>query len=646
MCESKICYNLNQESKVSKLLDIINGPSDVKRLSQSEVAELCSELRELLVSKVSENGGHLASNLGVVELTIALHRVFDSPKDKIIWDVGHQSYVHKLLTGRREQFASLRQYHGLSGFPDRDESLHDAFTTGHGGTSISAALGMALARDRAGDHHHVVAVIGDGCLTCGMTYEALNHAGHLGTKLVVVVNDNGMSISPTVGAIARRLNIVRTTRGYIRAKKQTNRLLSSLPGGKKVYRALRRLREGVKALLMPTMMWEQLGFTYLGPIDGHNIAELEVALAQARDHYKPVIVHALTTKGKGYKPAEDNPTQFHGLSPKSASLSTMPTYSQIFAQTVAGLLKDNPKVVVICAAMVEGNSLSSLVKQFPQRIYDVGISEQHAVTLAAGLATQGLIPIVAIYSTFLQRAFDQLLHDVCLPDLPVILALDRSGIVGEDGKTHQGTFDLSYLGLMPNMIICAPKDGNELQHLLYTAINTEHPIAIRYPRGEAAGVPLAEEPHRLPIGKAEIVRPGQDIVIIGIGSTVMPCLEAAGHLALSGIDAMVVNARFAKPLDTELILDVANHIRKMVIAEENVLSGGFGAAVLELLEKAEASDIKVKRLGIPNDFVTHGKQDVLRSLYHLDGLGIARECVDFLTHTPAKVERNPTTILR
>jgi len=623
---------------VSKILDKINAPSDVKGLNQDEVGELCSELRELLVRRVSESGGHLASNLGVVELAVALHRVFDSPKDKIVWDVGHQSYVHKLLTGRREQFPSLRQYQGLSGFPDRDESPHDAFTTGHGGTSISAALGMALTRDLARGNHHVVAVIGDGCLTCGMTYEALNHAGHLGTRLIVVLNDNGMSISPTVGAIAKRLNVVRTTRGYIQAKKQTNRLLALLPGGKRLQWALRRLREGIKAVVMPTMMWEQLGFTYLGPIDGHNTAELEAALTQARDYYKPVIVHVLTTKGKGYKPAEDNPTRFHGLSPKNEGLGTIPTYSQIFARTVGGLLKGNPRVVAISAAMVEGNSLSSLVKEFPQRIYDVGISEQHAVTLAAGLATQGFIPIVAIYSTFLQRAFDQVLHDVCLPDLPVIFALDRSGIVGEDGKTHQGIFDLSYLNLMPNMIVCAPKDENELQDLLYTALHTEHPLAIRYPRGRGAGVPLTTELHQLPIGKAEIIKQGQDVAIIAIGSTVMPSLEAAEHLALEGIDAKVINARFVKPLDRELILDVANHTKKMLIVEENILSGGFGAAVLELLEKTEASDVKVKRLGIPDEFVTHGKQDFLRSLYHLDAPGIAKECVDFLANIQAKAE--------
>jgi len=623
---------------VSEILDKINAPGDVKVLNRDELGELCSEIRELLVSRVSKSGGHLASNLGAVELTVALHRVFDSPIDKIIWDVGHQSYVHKLLTGRREQFSSLRQYHGLSGFPDRDESPHDAFSTGHGGTSISAVLGMALTRDLAGDNHHVVAVIGDGCLTCGMTYEALNHAGHLGTRLIVVLNDNGMSISTTVGAVARRLNVVRTTRGYMQAKKKTSRLLSFLPGGKKVQRMLHRLKEGVKALVMPTLLWEQLGFTYLGPIDGHNLAELEITLTQARNYHKPVIVHVFTKKGKGYKPAEDNPTRFHSVSPKSEHSGTIPTYSQIFARTVGGLFRDNPKLVVISAAMVEGNSLSSLVKEFPRRIYDVGISEQHAVTLAAGLASQGFLPIVAIYSTFLQRAFDQVLHDVCLPDLPVIFAVDRSGIVGEDGKTHQGIFDLSYFNLMPNMIVCAPKDENELQNLLYTALNTKHPLAIRYPRGWGTGVPLATKLHQLPIGRAEIIKQGEDVAIIGIGSTVIPSLEAAEHLSLEGIDAMVINARFAKPLDGQLILDAANHTKKIVIVEENVLSGGFGAAVLELLEKAEASDVKVKRLGIPDEFVTHGKQDFLRSMYHLDAKGIAGECIDFLAQVPAKVE--------
>jgi len=611
-------------------LERINCPDDVKWLSPAELDVLCDEIRTLLVSTVGENGGHLASSLGAVELAIALHRVFDSPKDKIVWDVGHQSYVHKLLTGRREQFCTLRQYQGLSGFPDRNESPHDAFTVGHGGTSISAALGMALTRDLSGGDAHVVAVIGDGCLTCGMVYEALNHAGHLNTRLIVVLNDNGMSISPTVGGLARRLNKVRTTSPYLQAKRGTGRLLSVLPGGRRLRWALHHLTEGAKAVVMPTMMWEELGFTYMGPVDGHNIAELEKALTRARNYHKPVIIHALTAKGKGHKPAEDDPVRFHGVSPKNGSASTAPTYSQVFSETVRRLLMDNDKMVVISAAMIEGNSLSRLAEEFPHRVYDVGISEQHAVTLAAGLATQGYIPVVAIYSTFLQRAFDQVLHDVCLPDLPVIFAMDRAGIVGDDGKTHQGIFDLSYLGLMPNIVICAPKDEHELQNLLYTATKAGHPVAIRYPRGRATGATPTAELRELPIGKGEIVRRGGDLAIIGIGSTVMPCLEAAERLEGEGIEAMVVNARFAKPLDADLILSAARSTKKMVIVEENVLRGGFGSMVLELLQRAGETEVRVKRLGIPDEFVTHGTQDILRSLYHLDAPGIAAECMEFL----------------
>lgn len=615
---------------MSKLLDRISGPGDVKKLSVTELSQLCSELRDLLVRQVTENGGHLASNLGVVELAVALHRVFDSPRDKIIWDVGHQSYVHKLLTGRREQFSSLRQYRGLSGFPDRNESPHDAFTTGHGGTSISAALGMALARDFSGQDYHVVAIIGDGSLTCGMAYEALNHAGHLGTRLIVVLNDNGMSISPTVGAIAKRLNALRASYQYIRAKRQTSRLLSRLPGGKGLYRILRRLKEGVKAVFIPSTLWEHLGFSYLGPVDGHSLVELEKALTQAKNYGKPVLVHVLTVKGKGYEPAEEDPTRFHSLAPREESATGLITYSQVFAQVASKLLHDNPRIVVISAAMLEGNSLSSVARKFPQRVYDVGISEQHAVTLAAGLAARGFIPIVAIYSTFLQRAFDQILHDVCLPDLPVVFVLDRSGIVGEDGKTHQGIFDLSYLRLMPNMVVCAPKDENELGDLLYTAIDANHPVAIRYPRGNGVGVPLTPPFQRLPIGKAEVLREGRDLAIVSIGSMVMPSLRAAEQLASSGIEAAVINARFARPLDAGLILDVASRIKCMVTVEENVLSGGFGAGVLELLEGAGKGDVRVKRLGIPDEFVPHGRQQLLRSLYRLDAEGIAEECLRFL----------------
>ena len=628
---------------MSRILDSVNSPADLKALDHAALQQLCSEIRELLVRRVTVNGGHLASNLGVVELSVALHRVFHSPRDRIVWDVGHQSYVHKLLTGRKEGFPSLRRYRGLSGFPDRDESPHDVFDTGHGGTSISAALGMALARDLSRDGYDVVAVIGDGCLTCGMAYEALNHAGHLDARLIVLLNDNAMSISPTIGAIARRLYMLRTGYRYRAMKGRTDRLLSRLPAGRHLHWALRRLKEGAKAMVMPTMMWEQLGFTYLGPVDGHSIPQVETALTKARNCNGPVVVHVLTTKGKGYSPAEDDPVRFHGLSPRSKAPAPAPTYSEIFARTAGRLLGENPRVLVITAAMAEGNCLSPLARQFPQRIYDVGISEQHAVTLAAGLATQGFIPIVAIYSTFLQRAFDQVVHDVCLPDLPVVFALDRSGIVGEDGKTHQGIFDLSYLSLMPNMVVCAPGDENELQHLLYTALGAGHPVAVRYPRGKGVGVPLDSELLKLPIGRGRIIREGGDVAILAVGSAVEPSLRAAELLAAGGVEARVVNARFVKPLDEQLVLESAVRTGRLVTVEENVLSGGFGAAVLELLERRGARDVNVRRLGLPDEFVPHGKQELLRSVYRLDAEGIDRECLDFLAELQPE-RRSPLSL--
>ncbi len=632
---------------MDKLVDKISAPADLKGLSYGELQQLCSEIRALLLSTVTITGGHIASNLGAVELTIALHRVFDSPRDKIVWDVGHQSYTHKLLTGRKNHITTIRQHKGLSGFPDRDESPHDHFSTGHASTSISAALGMALARDLAHDNYHVVAIIGDGALTGGMAHEALNHAGRLGTRLIVVLNDNGMSISPTAGALAKQLGKIRASQGYQQIQEEAKRAISLSPAGKELGWVLHRFKQGAKAIVMPTLFWEQLGFTYLGPVNGHDISELEATLSQARTYRrKPVFIHVITTKGKGYSPAEVNPVHFHNVPPKSHSLTTIPTYSEVFAQTVLKLARDNPKLVVVTAAMSKGNSLETVIEQFPHRVYDVGICEQHAVTMAAGLATQGFIPIVAIYSTFLQRGFDQIVHDVCLPDLPVIFALDRSGIVGEDGKTHQGIFDLSYLRLMPNMIVSAPKDENEFQHLLYTSLNAGHPIAIRYPRSQGTGIPLDPEPYKLPIGKGEIIKQGKDIAIIAIGSTVMPSLKAAEDLLASGIDASVINARFAKPLDATLILEVIDYTKEIITVEENVLSGGFGAAVLELLEKSGVSDVKMKRMGIPDEFVPHGKQDLLRSLYHLDAHGIAKECADFLAHIQPKMQgKLGTTVL-
>ncbi|MFC1958768.1 1-deoxy-D-xylulose-5-phosphate synthase [Chloroflexota bacterium] len=616
---------------MTRLLDKIDNPAGLKLLAPEELKQLASEIREELVAIVSTNGGHLASNLGTVELTIAMHRVFDSPQDKIVWDVGHQAYTHKLLTGRRHRFASLRQYRGLSGFTSRDESEHDPFGAGHASTSVSAALGMAIARDLSGDNYHVVAVIGDGAITGGMALEALNQAGHLGPRLIVILNDNGMSISATVGALAKLLSRVRFDHRYHKAKERSWRLLRRFPFGNRLWQAGRQVENGVKGLVMPTTLWEKLGFAYMGPIDGHNIRGLETALTQAQGYsLRPVLVHVITTKGKGYLPAEGDAVYFHGVpangaSVKSSNAKAIPTYSEVFAQTVLRLARENPRVAVITPAMPEGNCLNIVQDEFPERVFDVGICEQHAVTFAAGLATQSYIPVVAIYSTFLQRAFDQIIHDVCLQDLPIVFAIDRSGIVGDDGKTHQGTFDLSYLTLIPNLIVSAPKDENELQHLLYTAVKSSHPMAVRYPRGMGSGVKLDTELHPIPIGKGEIIRHGEDVAILAIGVMVTPSLEAAQELASRGIEATVVNARFAKPLDSELILDLASRTQRMVTVEENVLSGGFGSSVIDLLQESGISDVQVKSIGLPDEFVEQGAQAILRSKYGLDAKGIAEQ---------------------
>jgi 1-deoxy-D-xylulose-5-phosphate synthase len=611
---------------MARLLDGIDSPADLKRLTQPELRQLAAEVRQELVAVVSANGGHLASNLGVVELSIALHRVFNSPRDKIVWDVGHQAYTHKLLTGRRDRFASLRQYGGLSGFTCRGESEHDPFGAGHASTSVSAALGMAVARDLSGDDYHVVAVIGDGAITGGMALEAFNQVEHLGSRIIVVLNDNGMSISPTVGALAKILARVRFDQRYRFAKEKSKRLLDILPWGKRLWWAGKQVETGVKGLVMPTMLWEELGFTYVGPVDGHNIRELETALAQARAYCQgPIFVHVVTTKGKGYQPAEGDAVYFHGIPAKSVGNKTVPTYSEVFAETVLRMARENRRLVVITPAMPEGNCLNTIEAEFPQRVFDVGICEQHAVTFAAGLATQGYVPVVAIYSTFLQRAYDQIIHDVCLQDLPVIFAIDRGGIVGDDGKTHQGAFDISYLTVAPNLIVSAPKDENELQHLLYTATKSSHPMAVRYPRSAGLGVALDTDLHLIPIGKGEIIRHGDDVAIIAIGAMVAPAFEAARELASTGIEATVVNARFAKPLDSELIMDLASHIKRIVTVEENTLNGGFGSGVIDLLQKSGISDIKVKSTGLPDEFIDHGAQAMLRSRYGLDAEGIARQ---------------------
>ena len=607
-----------------RILDRVDQPQDLKGLNLLELNQLAAEIRAQIVATVIANGGHLASSLGVVELTIALHRCFNSPRDKIVWDVGHQTYAHKLLTGRKQHFATIRQDGGLSGFPERSESPHDHFGVGHASTSISAALGMAIARDLEQQSHHVVAVIGDGAMTGGMAFEALNQAGHLGTRLIVVLNDNGMAISPSVGALSRLFYRLRLDRRYHRAKEEAQQVVTRLPLGSQAWEIGRRVKRSFKGLIIPSAFWEELGFSYIGPIYGHNIAELEVALSQAREYSRrPTLVHVITKKGKGHTPAEEDAVGFHGISPRRSKEGS-PSYSQVLGRTVLRLARENPKIIAITAAMSEGTGLGVVGSEFPQRVYDVGICEQHAVTFAAGLATQGFIPIVAIYSTFLQRALDQVIHDVCLQNLPVIFTIDRGGIVGEDGKTHQGAFDLSYLGFIPNMVVAAPKDQNELQHLLYTAVKANRPFALRYPRGSALDVSLDEELVELPIGKGEVLRVGADVAILAIGVTVAPALEAAQRLAGRGIECTVVNARFAKPLDSALILDIARGCKRVVTVEENALPGGFGSSVLQLLEGADISDIPVERIGIPDEFVEHGSQPTLRARYDLDAEGIAR----------------------
>ena len=623
------------------ILDSINKPADLKGLTLPQLAQLAAEIRSRIITTVDANGGHLASSLGVVELTIALHRTFESPRDKIVWDVGHQSYAHKLLTGRRARFSTIRQHGGLSGFTDREESPHDPFGAGHASTSISAALGMAIARDLAGESYHVMAVIGDGSLTGGMAFEALNQAGHLGTRLIVVLNDNGMAISPSVGALSRLFSRLRLDHRYYRAREEASHVVTRLPRTHWLQLVGGRVKKGVKGMIIPSMFWEELGFTYIGPIDGHDLAELEATLAQARDYARrPILVHVVTKKGKGHRPAEDDAVSFHGVSPNQGKKVNTLSYSEVFGQTVLRLARENPKIIAVTAAMPEATGLSLFADEFPERVFDVGICEQHAVTFAAGLATHGFIPIVAIYSTFLQRAIDQIIHDVCLQNLPVIFAIDRGGIVGEDGKTHQGTFDLSYLSFIPNLVLASPKDENELQHLLNTAVRANRPFAIRYPRGSGSSVPLSDVWQELPVGKGEVLQGGEDVGILAIGVTVAPTIEAAQRLAEKGIECTVVNARFVKPLDSSLILEVARRTKRVVTVEENALWGGFGSAVVELLDGSHITDLRVERIGLPDEFVEHGSQGVLRAKYNLDADGIAQRVIssfpEFIPLTEAK----------
>ena len=612
-----------------RILDSINQPADLRGLSLDQLQTLAVELRGELVGRISVNGGHLASSLGAVELSIALHRVFDSPTDKILWDVGHQSYAHKLLTGRRDRFATIRQQGGLSGFTDPTESVHDAFVGGHASNSISAALGMALARDLSGGKYHVVAVIGDAALTGGMAVEAINHWGQMGARMIVVLNDNGMAISPSVGAFSRFLNRMRLDPRYEAAKRKAKATFTHLPFGQPAWTVGKRIKGRVKRALVPGALWEAFGFTYVGPVDGHDIKGLEAALTRARDYEtKPTFVHVITKKGKGYPPAEEDAVTFHGIAPSTVSVGNGPSYSQVFGQTVLRLMRENPRVVAITAAMLDGTGMASAGREFPQRVFDVGICEQHAVTLAGGLATKGFIPIVAIYSTFLQRAYDQIVHDVCIQNLPVVFAIDRAGIVGDDGRTHQGTLDLSYLGCIPGLTVAAPKDENELQHLIFTGTRANRPMAIRYPRGSGPGSALDPDLHEIAIGQGEVLRSGGDIAILALGTTVYPSLEAAQVLSEKGVDCTVINARFAKPLDADLIVETAKKVKRVLTVEENTLAGGFGSAVLQLLQARSLRDVQVRCLGIPDEFVEHASQPFLRAKYALDASGIASQIVD------------------
>ena len=616
----------NKQTLTKNILETINSPADVKALSLDELKQLAEEIRQFLISVISKTGGHLAPNLGVVELSLALHRVFSTPEDKIVFDVGHQSYIHKIVTGRREQFPTLRQYGGLSGFPKRSESEHDAFGTGHSSTSISAALGMAVARDLQGKDYNVVAVIGDGSMTGGMAFEALNNAGTLHKKMIVVLNDNEMSISKNVGAMSEYLYQQRTGETYNKIKHDIEGWLKNMEFGTDVLKAIRRLKGSVKYLMVPTSIFEELGFTYLGPVDGHDLQGLTVVLQAAKKIDGPVLVHVLTKKGKGYKPAEESPNKFHGTGPfeiatgkKIANPNAPITYTEVFGKTLTELANEDKEIIGITAAMPDGTGMSTFAKAHPERFFDVGIAEQHAVTSAAGAAAAGMKPVAAIYSTFLQRAYDSVLHDICMQKLHVTLCLDRAGLVGDDGYTHHGVFDYAYLRSMPEMTIMAPKDENELRHMLKTAVDYDGPVSVRYPRGSGVGVEITEPMHSLPIGKAEVLREGKDVCLWAIGSMVQSALQVAAKLAEQGISAGVVNMRFAKPLDKELLLAHAAQYGKIVTLEEGALQGGVGSAVLETLNEAQIlQQCRVLTLGIPDEFVLHGDKKLLMKDLELD----------------------------
>jgi 1-deoxy-D-xylulose-5-phosphate synthase len=611
-------------------LEQIDSPADLKALSRAVLPKVAHEIRELIIRTVAKTGGHLASNLGSVELSLALHYHFNSPEDKILWDVGHQAYPHKILTGRRERFPTLRQEGGISGFTRREESPHDPFGAAHASTAISAALGIAEARELTGEKFRVVAVVGDGALTAGLAWEGLNQAGALKRDLLVILNDNSMSISPNVGAVSAYLNRVLLGRLAMAVRGGTHHLLGQIPRvGPRMAGMARRVEEMAKGLVTPGVLFEELGFTYVGPIDGHNLDHLLDTLENVTRLRGPVLVHVVTVKGKGYAPAEGDAVKWHGAAPfevETGEFKKKPgpmTYTEAFAQALIKLADEEPRIVGITAAMAEGTGLVKFKQAHPTRFYDVGIAEQHAVVFAAGLATQGLRPVAAIYSTFLQRAYDQVIHDVCLQKLPVTFALDRAGIVGDDGPTHQGLYDLAFLRTIPHMVILAPKDENDLQHCLKTALSLSGPAAVRYPRGAGFGVPIDQEAVIYPLGAAELLRSGEDVLLLPLGTLVRPALAAADRLAGKRISAAVINPRFVKPLDRSLIAEWIRKTGRVVTIEEHALAGGFGSAVLELLEELDLARVQVKRLGIPDLLVEQGTQAAMRERFDLTAQGIA-----------------------
>ncbi len=634
------------------LLERINSPADLRRLQPDQLVTVADEIRAYILETMSRVGGHTGASLGAVELAVALHYAFATPKDRLVWDVGHQAYAHKILTGRRELLPTIKQYGGISGFLRRDESEYDTFGAGHASTSLSAALGMAIARDKKGEDHHVVALIGDASLAGGMAMEAINQAGHLRSRLIVVLNDNEMSIAPAVGALTGYLNRIRSAHGYHRFKDEVEETLLAIPSvGERLHHAAKTMKDAIAAAVLPGALVSELGFRYIGYVDGHNPRALVAAFREAQQVKDgPVIVHALTTKGKGYPQAESDYYRWHATGPfdlktgkpiKTAAKSA--TYTTVFGETLCRLMDDNPKIVALTAAMPDGTGVCSALERFPGRAFDVGIAEQHCVTFAAGMSCEGLKPVCAIYSTFLQRGYDQLVHDVCIQNLDVKFCLDRGGIAGGDGQTHHGLLDIAYLRGVPNIVVMAPKDEGEMRDMLFTMVEHNGPAAMRYPRGNGVGADIEREPQLLEIGKGEILRDGGEIAIVAYGSMVHPSLVAAENLAKEGLETTVVNARFVKPLDAPLLLALARTKRLIVTVEEAYLAAGFGSAVLELLEENGLQDkVRVVRMGIPDRLITHGDPKLLLAKYGLDSDGIyirVKESIEVLDERRAKPHR-------